>query len=78
MRKSACGSVPDFAGMYPSVTSDWNHVAQATASGPFSTPSADLKSLRLIRSPPKLCSNGEKAYGHHSPVPPVCMSNGYW
>ena len=57
--KSLAGSVPDFNGVTPLVISPRIHAAHSSACGPFSTPSAVLKPSRLIRSPPKLCRNGE-------------------
>jgi hypothetical protein len=77
LTKSAVASLPDFADMEPSATSPCIHSPHATASGPFSTPSALVYVSRSTRSPPKLCRNGEYAYGSHSPVPPVPRSRGY-
>ncbi len=31
-----------------------------------------------MRSPPKLCRNGENAYGYHSPVSAVEKSIAHW
>ncbi len=60
----------------PFLNTFWNQVKNLTESGPLSTPSADFMVARSTRSPPELCSIGEYAYGHHSPLSAAPRSSG--
>src|SRR6266568_7636115 len=55
---------------WPFLNSPWNRWPHVAAAGPLRVPSAEVRLLRSIKSPPKLWSIGEYAYGNHSP--PYC------
>src|SRR6185295_19530125 len=59
LTKSAKASVPERAGLYPSLTRLCNQLAHLIAAAPLIAPSEVLKVWRSVRSPPKLCRNGE-------------------